>query len=166
MDNKYDLFKLKLKKEKISILLIQISLVVILFSLYGFAVAFRIIDIFVRFGFILVLMPVFVAAAVFPATREFTKKAFTFLLKTITDFLALTLAIRIPSKSFLPRGSRSRSRARPRFSSRAPISRPLVRSQRSSAVTADLSLTRARVSAIRASIFCARPARRLASKTR
>ena len=34
MDNKYDLFKLKLKKEKISILLIQISLVVILFSLW------------------------------------------------------------------------------------------------------------------------------------
>lgn len=63
------------------------------FALFGFAVAFKIIDIFVKFGFILVLMPIFVATAAFPATREFTQKAFLFLLNTITEFLGLTLVV-------------------------------------------------------------------------
>ena len=67
--------------------------IVLLFSLYSFSIAFRIIDIFVKFGFILVLMPLFVAATVFPVTREFTKKAFMFFMKTMTDFLALTMAV-------------------------------------------------------------------------
>ena len=67
--------------------------ILLLFSLYSFSIAFRIIDIFVKFGFILVLMPLFVAATVFPVTREFTKKAFMFFMKTMTDFLALTMAV-------------------------------------------------------------------------
>ncbi len=68
-------------------------IITILFTIFNFLVAFKIIDIFLKLGFVLVLMPLFVATAVFPITREFTKKGFAFLLGIISEFLGLTLAV-------------------------------------------------------------------------
>ena len=71
--------------------LIGVSLI-ILFSYFSFLVAFRIIDIFLRMGFVLVLMPLFVAAIVFPVTRSFTKKGWTFLFQIIVEFIGLAIS--------------------------------------------------------------------------
>lgn len=68
-------------------------ILVVLFTVFSFLVAFKIIDIFLRLGFVLVLMPLFVATWAFPATRDFTKKGFMFLMSIITEFLGLVLAI-------------------------------------------------------------------------
>ena len=73
---------------------------VVLFSIFSFLVAFKIIDIFLRLGFVLVLIPLFVATWVFPATREFTKKGFRFLMSIITEFLGLVLALNFIMVSF------------------------------------------------------------------
>ena len=73
---------------------------VILFSIFSFLVAFKIIDIFLRLGFVLVLIPLFVATWVFPITRDFTKKGFTFLMSIITEFLGLVLALNFIMLSF------------------------------------------------------------------
>ena len=64
-----------------------------LFTIFSFLVAFKIIDIFLRLGFVLVLMPLFVATWAFPLTREFSKKGLMFLMSIITEFLALTLSL-------------------------------------------------------------------------
>ena len=66
---------------------------VVLFSIFSFLVAFKIIDIFLRLGFVLVLIPVFVATWAFPVTRSFTQKGFMFLMGIITEFLGLVLAL-------------------------------------------------------------------------
>ena len=44
-------------------------------------------------GFILVLIPLFVATWAFPWTRGFTKKGFLFLMSIVTEFLGLVLAL-------------------------------------------------------------------------
>ena len=72
----------------------------VLFSIFSFLVAFKIIDIFLRLGFVLVLIPLFVATWVFPITREFTKKGFMFLMSIITEFLGLVLALNFIMISF------------------------------------------------------------------
>ena len=68
-------------------------ILVALFLIFSFIVAFKIIDIFLRLGFVLVLMPLFVAAWAFPLSRDFTKKGFLFLMNIVTEFLGLALAI-------------------------------------------------------------------------
>ena len=57
-------------------------------------------DIFIRLAFLLVLMPLFVAAIAFPVTREFTKKGWDFLVHTIVEFTGLTLAIAFVMQMF------------------------------------------------------------------
>lgn len=63
------------------------------FTIFSFLIAFKVMDIFLRLAFFLVLMPLFVAAIAFPVTRDFTKKGWDFLLHTILEFLGLALAI-------------------------------------------------------------------------
>lgn len=69
------------------------ALLIGLFGYFSFLVAFRIIDIFLRLGFVLVLMPLFVAAIVFPVTRDFTKKGWQFLFQIIVEFIGLSISI-------------------------------------------------------------------------
>lgn len=68
-------------------------LLVCVFTYFGFLVAFRIIDMFLRLGFVLVLMPLFVAAVVFPITREYAVKAWNFLFQIIVEFIGLSISI-------------------------------------------------------------------------
>ena len=68
-------------------------LLVCLFTYFSFLVAFRIIDIFLRLGFVLVLMPLFIAAIVFPVTRDFTKKGWQFLFQIIVEFIGLSISV-------------------------------------------------------------------------
>lgn len=75
-------------------------ILVVLFSIFSFLVAFKIIDIFLRLGFVLLLIPLFVATFAFKTTREFTKKGFMFLMSIITEFLGLVLALNFIMISF------------------------------------------------------------------
>ena len=63
-------------------------------------VAFKIIDIFLRLGFVLVLMPLFVATWAFPVSRDFCKKGLMFFLAIVTEFLGLALAINFIMMAF------------------------------------------------------------------
>lgn len=65
---------------------------ILLFTYFSFMVAFRIMEIFLKLGFVLVLMPIFVVTTVFPITRKYTQKAWSFLFQTIVDFLGLAIA--------------------------------------------------------------------------
>ncbi len=67
--------------------------ITILFTIFSFLVAFKIIDIFLRLGFVLVLMPLFVASWAFPLTRNFTKQGFMFLMGIVSEFLGLALSL-------------------------------------------------------------------------
>ncbi len=69
------------------------GVITILFTIFSFLVAFKIIDIFLRLGFVLVLMPLFVATWAFPLTRNFTTKGFMFLMSIVSEFLGLALAL-------------------------------------------------------------------------
>ncbi len=69
------------------------ALLVGLFGYFSFIVAFRIIDIFLRIGFVMVLMPLFIAAIVFPVTRDFTKKGWQFLFQIIVEFIGLSISM-------------------------------------------------------------------------
>ncbi len=64
-----------------------------LFTYFSFLVAFRIMDIFLRLGFVLVLMPLFVVTSVFAVTREYTVKAWTFLFHVIVEFIGLAVSM-------------------------------------------------------------------------
>ena len=68
-------------------------LLVALFTYFSFLVAFRIIDIVLRMGFVFVLMPLFIAALVFPVTRDFSKKGWQFLFQIIVEFIGLSISV-------------------------------------------------------------------------
>ena len=84
---------------KMSMWLVGATLL-ILFSVFSFLVAFKIIDIFLKLGFVLVLVPIFVATWAFPVTRDFTKKGFMFLMNIISEFLGLVLALNFIMMTF------------------------------------------------------------------
>ncbi len=75
-------------------------LLVIIFTVFSFLVAFKIMDIFLRLGLFLVLIPWFVAAVAFPITRDFAAKGWNFFLHTIVEFLGLALAIALCMEMF------------------------------------------------------------------
>jgi hypothetical protein len=69
------------------------ALLVCLFTYFSYLIAFRVIDIFLRVGFVLVLMPLFIAALVFPVTRDFSKKGWQFLFQIIVEFIGLSISV-------------------------------------------------------------------------
>lgn len=68
-------------------------LLVGVFTIFGFLVAFRLMDIFMRLALFLIMIPWCVVAIAFPITRDFTRKGWNFFLHTIVEFLGLALAI-------------------------------------------------------------------------
>ena len=61
--------------------------------LLGVAVAFRIIDIMVRVAMMVMLCPIFIALAVFPATRDKAKTAVVFFISAVMGFIEVALAV-------------------------------------------------------------------------
>ncbi len=68
------------------------AILVCIFTFFSFLVAFRIMDIFLKLGFVLVLMPLFIVSVVFPITREYAQKAWRFLFQIIVEFIGLAIA--------------------------------------------------------------------------
>ncbi len=56
-------------------------------------VAFYIVDIFLRLGFIFVLMPLLIATWAFPISRSYSKKAWDFLIHALMQFVGLALVV-------------------------------------------------------------------------
>lgn len=67
------------------------GLLVVIFSIFSFFIAFEMIDIFMRLTFVFVLMPFFITAWAFPISRTYAEKAWTFLLHALLNFLGLCI---------------------------------------------------------------------------
>ena len=68
-------------------------LLMILCWLLGVAVAFRLIDIMIRVAMMIMLCPIFIVAAVFPATRDKAKIALIFFVSAVMGFVEVALAV-------------------------------------------------------------------------
>ncbi len=64
---------------------------IIVFTIVAFVVAFKLIDIFIRLGFVFVLMPLLVMAYAFPASRQYTKKGWDFFVYSVLSLIALSV---------------------------------------------------------------------------
>lgn len=68
-------------------------LLIITFSVLAFLVAFRLMDIFLQLGFVIILTPFLIATFPFPATRQYTKKGWEFLVHSILSIIGLSLGV-------------------------------------------------------------------------
>lgn len=66
-------------------------LLIILFSILAFIVAFKLLDIFMQLGFVIILTPFLIAAFPFPMARQYTKKGWEFLVHAVLSVIALSL---------------------------------------------------------------------------
>ncbi len=69
------------------------SLLVVIFSIFSFFVAFEMIDIFMRLTFVFVLVPFFMVAWAFPISRTYAEKAWSFLVHALLNFLGLCIGM-------------------------------------------------------------------------
>lgn len=68
-------------------------LVIIVFTLLCFLVAFQLIDIFLRLGFVFILTPLLITAFAFPISREYAKRGWEFFVHAMLNFLALAIGM-------------------------------------------------------------------------
>lgn len=68
-------------------------LLIITFSVLAFLVAFRLMDIFLQLGFVIILTPFLIATFPFPVTRQYTKKGWEFLVHSILSIIGLSLGV-------------------------------------------------------------------------
>ena len=66
---------------------------IVCFSWLAFCVAFRLVDIFLRIGFAVLLTPFLIATFVFPGTRKYTKRGWDFLVHALLMMIGLSLGI-------------------------------------------------------------------------
>lgn len=71
------------------------------FSLLMFLVAFKIIDIFIRLSFVIVLTPLFVTAWAFPFSRQYAERAWQYILFSLFEFLALSVVTALLMNLFI-----------------------------------------------------------------
>lgn len=64
----------------------------ILFGMLAFVIAFRVIDIFLRLGFVIILTPLLITAWAFPISRQYAKKGWDFIVGTLLEFLGIAVA--------------------------------------------------------------------------
>lgn len=64
----------------------------ILFGMLTFIIAFRIIDIFLRFGFVIILTPLLITAWAFPISRQYAKKGWDFIVGNLLEMLGIAVA--------------------------------------------------------------------------
>ena len=65
----------------------------ICFTLLGWSIAFRIIDIFIRIGFAIIVTPFLVVTYVFPISRQYTQRGWEFLVHALLSIMALSIGI-------------------------------------------------------------------------
>jgi len=68
---------------------------IVCFSWIAYVVAFKLLDVFLRIGFIIILTPFFVTAFVFPISRKYTKRGWDFLAHALLSILAVSMGIAI-----------------------------------------------------------------------
>lgn len=66
-------------------------LLVIIFSILSIIIAFYILDVILRLGFVIVLTPLFIAAWAFPSTREYSTKAWHMILFCLLQFIGIAV---------------------------------------------------------------------------
>ncbi len=79
--------------------------IVIVFTLFAFFAAFKLIDIFIRLSFVFILLPLLIAAYPFPISREYSKTGWEFFVHAILSLIALSIGMALVSllfTSFLP----------------------------------------------------------------
>lgn len=64
----------------------------ILFGMLTFIIALRIIDIFLRFGFVIILTPLLITAWAFPISRKYAKKGWDFIIGNLLEMLGIAVA--------------------------------------------------------------------------
>lgn len=67
-------------------------LLMVLFTMLSFVVAFRVIDVFLRFGFVIILTPLLITAWAFPISRQYAKKGWDFIIGNLLEFLGIAVA--------------------------------------------------------------------------
>ena len=92
LDNVPGISSTKIIPQPLSMFFIGLALV-ICFSWVSAVVGFRLLDVFLRIGFIIILTPLFVTAFVFPITRQYTKRGWDFLVHAILSIFAVTIGI-------------------------------------------------------------------------
>ena len=74
---------------------------VISFSWLAFVVAFRLIDIFLRIGFAILLTPFLITTFVFPISRQYTKRGWDFLVHAALSIMAIGMGISLVMAAFM-----------------------------------------------------------------
>ena len=69
------------------------TIVILIFTWLALNIALKFIDIFLRFGFVLILTPFLVTAYVFPISRKYTQRGWEFLVHTMVTILAIGIGI-------------------------------------------------------------------------
>ena len=80
-------------------------IIVVVFTLLAFWAAFRLMDIFIRLGFVFVLMPLLITAYAFPISRQYAKTGWNFFVHAILSMIALSIGmalVLLMFTSFLP----------------------------------------------------------------
>ena len=73
---------------------------VICFSWIAYVIAFKLLDVFLRIGFVIILTPFLVTAFVFPISRKYTKRGWDFLVHALLSILAVSIGIAIFMAAF------------------------------------------------------------------
>ncbi|MBR6412938.1 MAG: hypothetical protein IKS41_07270 [Alphaproteobacteria bacterium] len=68
---------------------------IVCFSWIGYVIAFKLLDIFLRIGFIIILTPFLITAFVFPISRQYTKRGWEFLAHALLSIFGVSIGIAI-----------------------------------------------------------------------
>lgn len=77
----------------------------VVFTVLAFFAAFKLIDIFIRLGFVFILLPLLIAAYAFPISREYSKTGWEFFVHAVLSLIALSIGMALLTllfTSFLP----------------------------------------------------------------
>ena len=80
---------------------------VVCFSWIAYVIGFKLLDIFLRIGFIIILTPFLITAFVFPISRQYTKRGWDFLAHALLSIFAVSMGIALfmaMFKASLPSG--------------------------------------------------------------
>lgn len=78
---------------------------IVVFTVLAFFAAFKLIDIFIRLGFVFILLPLLIAAYAFPISREYSKTGWEFFVHAVLSLIALSIGMALLTllfTSFLP----------------------------------------------------------------
>ena len=73
---------------------------IICFSWIAYVIAFKLLDIFLRIGFVIILTPFLITTFVFPISRQYTKRGWDFLAHAILSMFAISIGIALFMAAF------------------------------------------------------------------